>query len=137
MARLFAVLVGCDYQESGRTEVPPLQGAENDARALAALLAGNPIAGGELAHLALLTREEATTANLRRALQQRRHGREPVDHLPSAVVPFPPHRVVGRRRLPGPAGTQQSGDLTVQRAQAGAQSRGHRLQFARHRGKHG
>lgn len=70
MARLFAVLVGCDYQESGRPEVPPLQGAENDARAMAALLTGKPLANGELAHLTLLTREEATTANVRRALRQ-------------------------------------------------------------------
>jgi hypothetical protein len=81
MARLFTVLIGCDYQGSGRPEVPPLRGAENDARVMAALLAGHPIADGELAHLALLTREEATTANIRRALRQARRAQTRDDTL--------------------------------------------------------
>ena len=81
MARLFAVLVGCDYQESGRPDVPPLRGAENDARAMAALLTGKPIANGELAHLTLLTREEVTTANVRRAIRQARRAQAAADTL--------------------------------------------------------
>ena len=62
MARLFAVLVGCNYEGSGRAELPVLEGAEHDARQMAALLAGQPIANGTLARLTLLLGAEATTA---------------------------------------------------------------------------
>jgi hypothetical protein len=68
MARLFAVLVGCNYEGSGRAELPVLEGAEHDARQMAALLAGQPIANGTLARLTLLLGAEATTANIEAAL---------------------------------------------------------------------
>src|SRR6476620_4314961 len=81
MARLLAVLVGCDYAGSGRADLPELRGAENDARSLAALLAQQPIANGELAQLILLTREEATTAHIRQSLQRTRRALQPDDNL--------------------------------------------------------
>jgi len=81
MPRLLAVLVGCDYQDAGRPELPELRGAENDARSLAALLAQQPIANGELALLTLITREEATTAQIRQALRRTRRALRPDDNL--------------------------------------------------------
>jgi hypothetical protein len=66
--RLFAVLVGCNYEGSGRPELPVLLGAENDARRMAALLAGQPLANGTLARLTLLLGAEATNANIEAAL---------------------------------------------------------------------
>lgn len=68
MPRLFAVLVGCNYVGSGRPELPELRGAEHDARRMAALLAGQPLADGELGRLTLLLGAEATTEKIGAAL---------------------------------------------------------------------
>ena len=81
MPRLFAVLVGCNYRDDRRPEVPPLQGAEDDARHMAALLAGSPLAHGELGRLDLLLGSEATTENIRTALQQAAAAQSPQDTL--------------------------------------------------------
>ena len=79
--RLFAVLVGCNYEGSGRPELPVLLGAENDARRMAALLAGQPVANGTLAWLTLLLGAEATTAGIEAALGVARRRRPADDSL--------------------------------------------------------
>jgi len=81
MPRLFAVLVGCNYEGSGRAELPVLLGAENDARRMAALLAGQPLANGTLARLTLLLGAEATTANIQAALATAVSAQTPDDSL--------------------------------------------------------
>lgn len=81
MPRLFAVLVGCNYRDARRPEVPPLNGAEDDARHMAALLAGSPIANGELGRLDLLLGAEATTENIRTRLRQAVNAQSPLDTL--------------------------------------------------------
>jgi hypothetical protein len=79
--RLFAVLVGCNYEGSGRPELPVLLGAENDARRMAGLLVGQPIANGILARLTLLLGAEATTANIEAALGASVEAQTPDDSL--------------------------------------------------------
>ncbi len=81
MPRLFAVLVGCNYEDSGRAELPVLLGAENDARRMAVLLAGQPLANGTLAGLTLLLGAEATTANIQSALATAITAQTPDDSL--------------------------------------------------------
>lgn len=66
--RLFAILIGCNYAGSGRPELPELLGAENDARRMAGLLAGQALANGTLARLTLLLGAEATSANIQATL---------------------------------------------------------------------
>lgn len=70
MARLLAVVVGCNYEGASQPGLADLRGAENDAQQMAALLAAGPRAGGPLARLTLLLGAEATTGNIRTALKQ-------------------------------------------------------------------
>jgi uncharacterized caspase-like protein len=81
MPRLLAVLVGCNYRDGRRPEVPPLKGAEDDARHVAALLTNNPIANGELGRMDLLLGLDATTDNIRLALRQTVGTQSPEDTL--------------------------------------------------------
>jgi hypothetical protein len=69
MARLLAVVVGCDYEGASQPGLADLRGAENDAQQMAALVAAGPRAGGALARLTLLLGAEATTGNIRTALK--------------------------------------------------------------------
>jgi hypothetical protein len=69
MARLLALVIGCDYEGASQPELADLRGAENDAQQMAALLAAGPQAGGALARLTLLLGAEATTDNIRAALK--------------------------------------------------------------------
>jgi uncharacterized caspase-like protein len=81
MQRLLAVLVGCNYRDGRRPDVPPLKGAEDDARHVAALLTNSPIANGELGRMDLLLGLEATTGNIREALRQAVEAQSPEDTL--------------------------------------------------------
>src|SRR4051812_7215523 len=72
MARLLALVVGCDYEGASQPALADLHGAENDAQQIAALLAAGPRAGGTLARLTLLLGAEATTDNIRTALKYTR-----------------------------------------------------------------
>ena len=81
MPRLLAVLVGCNYRDGRRPDVPPLKGAEDDARHVATLLTNNPIANGELSRMDLLLGLEATTDNIRLALRQAVGAQSPEDTL--------------------------------------------------------
>src|SRR5262245_45441113 len=70
MARLLALVVGCDYEGASQPGLADLIGAENEAQQMAALLAAGPrSAGGTLARLTLLLGAEATTDNIRGALK--------------------------------------------------------------------
>lgn len=68
MPTLHAILAATDYADDPRPEVRLLAGAEADARAMAALLAGRTIAGGELGGLTLLLGPLATTQAIREAI---------------------------------------------------------------------
>lgn len=68
MPALHAVIAASDYRADPRPAIRPLAGAEADARSMAALLAGSPIAGGELGGLTLLLGPQATTRGLREAI---------------------------------------------------------------------
>jgi hypothetical protein len=70
MQRLLAVVVGCNYEDSSRTHVRPLRGAENDAQHMADLLRSTPLPNGVLGSLTVLVGAEASTARMRTALQQ-------------------------------------------------------------------
>lgn len=70
MQQLLTVVVGCNYQGSGRAYLPPLHGAENDAQHMAALLQGTTPPNGALGSLTLLLGAAASTAQLHTALLQ-------------------------------------------------------------------
>jgi hypothetical protein len=70
MQHLLAVVVGCNYEDSGRAQVPPLHGAENDAQHMAALLQDTAPPNGALGSLTVLLGAEASTARLHTALLQ-------------------------------------------------------------------
>ncbi len=60
MQHLLAVVVGCNYEDNGRAHVPPLRGAENDARHMAGLLQSTPPPNGALSSLTVLLGAEAS-----------------------------------------------------------------------------
>jgi hypothetical protein len=81
MAQLLAVLVGCNYTDGRRAELPLLHGAEQDASRMATLLATTPIAGGTLGSLTLLLGAAATTANIPAAVRAARTAQAEGDNL--------------------------------------------------------
>ncbi len=81
MSRLFAIIIGCNYADTGRPNVPPLRAAEEDARHLSAFLSSTPFVNGELAMMQLLLGREASTLNIRRAIQQTIAAQSPDDTL--------------------------------------------------------
>jgi hypothetical protein len=68
--KLFAVLVGCDYEDTARADVPPLRGAERDAKAMKRLLTKSALPNGDVRSVTLLLGKQATTAAITGSLQR-------------------------------------------------------------------
>ena len=82
MARLLAVIVGCNYQGSGRPDIPPLSSAESDARSFAGALLRTPSANDGIGiALSVLLGAEATTDKIRTAVEQAKSEQTPDDTL--------------------------------------------------------
>jgi DNA segregation ATPase FtsK/SpoIIIE, S-DNA-T family len=81
VSRLLAVIVGCNYVGAQRPDVPPLHAAEEDARDFSAFLTSTSFVDGELAAMQLLLGKEATTSNVRQAIERASAAQAPDDTL--------------------------------------------------------
>jgi Caspase domain len=95
MNRLFGVVIGCNYEGTPRTDLPPLQGAERDAKRMAGLLVAQPIEDGTLGGMALLLGAAVTTSQITEAIGRMQALQTPDDTL---LVYFAGH---GRRDAGG------------------------------------
>jgi caspase domain-containing protein len=95
MNRLFGVVIGCNYEGTPRTDLPPLQGAERDAKRMAGLLVTQPIEDGTLGGMALLLGAAVTTSQITESIGRMQALQTPDDTL---LVYFAGH---GRRDAGG------------------------------------